>query len=270
MPRSPDTTHRAAIALIAALPEEIKPFLARVGIVRKERIAHFPLYSFRVDDRDLILLQSGMGPINAEAATRALLEATSPDLIINFGLGGAVAPGPQVADLVVATRLLVSDGVGFSEQNGPDLSFADEFMVKAGNSRCHPGTFITTGETMLKAALRGTVPANTETPVLEMETAAIARVAGERGIPLLAIRAISDDCYEELGFTVAEFCDAELRIRPAKVLFTILKRPWIIPQLIRLARNSRQAAEALAAGIINYLEQKPCIREQLSRRLSPA
>lgn len=255
MPQSPDTTHGAAIALIAALPEEIKPFLARCGIVRKELIAHFPLYRLRIGDLDLILLQSGMGPINAEAATRALLEATSPDLIINFGLGGAVAPGPQVADLVVATRLLVSDGVTFSEQNGPDLSFADEFMARTGNSYCHRGTFITTGETMPKAALRDALPENTETPVLEMETAAIARVACEHGIPLLAIRAISDDSDEELGFTVAEFCNAELRIRPAKVLFTILKRPGIIPQLIRLARNSRQAAEALATGIINYLEQ---------------
>jgi len=241
--------------LIAALPEEIKPFLARGKSVRKDRLAQFPLYSLRIGDRDLILLQSGMGPINAETATRALLETTSPDLIINFGLGGAVAPGPQVADLVVATRLLVSDGVGFSEQTGPALSLADEFMVKSGNNRCLAGTFITTSETMSKAALRGKLPANTETPVLEMETAAIARGACERNIPLLAVRAISDDCNEELGFTVAEFCDANLRIRPVKVLFTILKRPGIVPQLIRLARNSRQAAEALAAGIINYLEQ---------------
>ncbi|TWJ32927.1 phosphorylase family protein [Geobacter argillaceus] len=255
MSKTLDAMPTASIALIAALPEEIKPLLARVDIIKRDRVAGFPLYRGRVGDQDLILLQSGMGPANAEAATRAFLETTSPDLIINFGLGGAVAPGPQVADLVVATRLLVSDGVGFSEQNGPDLSLADEFMVKAGNSRCHLGTFITAAETMPKAALRGKLPENTETPVLEMETAAIARVACEHGIPFLAIRAISDDCDEELGFTVAEFCDANLRIRPVKVLSTILKRPGIIPQLIRLARNSKLAAEALATGIINYLEQ---------------
>ena len=255
MSPSHNATHRPPIALIAALPEEIKPFLARVWTSRKDRIAGFPLYRCRIGDRELILLQSGMGPRNAEAATRALLDTATPDLIINFGLAGAVAPGPEIADLVVAIRLLVRDRGTFSAQSGPDLPLVDEVIATVGTSRCHPGTFITIAETMSKADLRGTLPVGTETPVLEMETAAIARVANERGIPLLALRAISDDSDDELGFTIAEFCDANLRIRPIKVLFTILKRPRIIPQLIRLARNSKLAAEALTAGIVNYLEQ---------------
>ena len=95
---SHNATHMTTIALIAALPEEINPFLARVGTSRKDRIAGFPLYHCRIGDRELILLQSGMGPKNAESATRALLDTTTPDLIINFGLGGAVAPGPRIAE----------------------------------------------------------------------------------------------------------------------------------------------------------------------------
>ena len=174
---------------IAALPEEIKPFLARGEAVRKDRIATFPLYRLRVGAQELILLQSGMGPKNAESATRALLDTTTPDLIINFGLAGAVAPGPQIADLVVAIRLLVSDRGTFSAQSGLDLPLVDAVMANIGTSRCHPGTFITTAETTPKATLRETLPVVTETPVLEMETAAIARVADERGNPLLAIRA---------------------------------------------------------------------------------
>lgn len=250
-----DATPTAPIALIAALPEEVKPLLARTGFSRKEQLAGFPLYRSRFGGQDLFLLQSGMGPKNAAAAARTLLNSFTPKLIINFGLGGAVAAGPRVADLVLATRLLVSEGGEFREQSGPTLPLAEEFMAATGNGSCLRATFITAAETMPKAALRKALPAGTQTPVLEMETAAIARVAGEQGVPLLAVRAISDDCDEELGFTVAEFCDADLRIRPLKVLFTILKRPGIVPQLIRLARNSRQAAEALAAGIISYLEQ---------------
>ncbi len=255
MSLKPDMAPTAPIALIAALPEEIKPLLARLGSTRKEQVAGFPLHRCRLGGHELILLHSGMGPKNAAEATRALLNSITPQMIINFGLGGAVAPGPHIADLVLATRLLVSSGGEFHEQAGLTLSLVDGFLATVASRNCQSGTFITAGETMPKAALREALPAGTETPLLEMETAAIARVADEQGIPLLAIRAVSDDCGEELAFTVAEFCDANLQIRPLKVLFTILKRPWIIPQLIRLARNSRVAAEALAAAITGYLEQ---------------
>ena len=250
-----DAMPTAPIALIAALPEEIKPLLAKMDIVKEELISGFTLYRCRLGDRELILLRSGMGPKNAEEAVRALLKIVTPERIINFGLGGAVAPGLRVADLALATRLLVSDGGKFREQSGLTLPLVEGFAAVAANKDCLYGTFITAAETMPKAALHRALPAGTETPILEMETAAIARVADEHKIPLLAIRAVSDDCNEELGFTVAEFCDANLRIRPLKVLLTILKRPWIVPQLFRLARNSRQAAEALAACIITYLEQ---------------
>lgn len=255
MSPKPDIAPTAPVALIAALPEEIKPLLARVGFTRREQVAGFPLHRCRLGDHELILLRSGMGPKNAAEATHALLNSTRPKLIINFGLGGGVAPGPRVADLVLATRLLVSSGGEFHEQAGLTLSLVDGFLAATASRNCRRGTFITAGETMPKAALREALPTGTETPLLEMETAAIARVADEHGIPLLAIRAVSDDCNEELGFTVAEFCDENLQIRPSKVLLAILKNPWIIPQLIRLARDSKLAAEALAAAIASYLEQ---------------
>ena len=245
-----------AVVLIAALPEETNTLLKRIGARRQGRLAGFPLFSGRVGGQELLLLQSGMGPKNAGAATRAILDLGSPELIINFGLGGAVAPGPQVADLVVATRLLVKDSNGFGEQAGVNQSLANAFIICIGNNRCRTGTFVTAGETMPKAALRSALPAGTETPVLEMETAAIAGATGERGVPLLAIRAISDDSDEELGFTVAEFCDENLQLRPLKVFLTILKRPGIIPQLIRLAGSSSRAAETLATAIITFLEQR--------------
>jgi adenosylhomocysteine nucleosidase len=69
------------------------------------------------------------------------------------------------------------------------------------------------------------------------------------------VRTISDPWDEELDFTIDEFCDDTMRIRPAKVLATILRRPRIIPQLIRLARNSRVAAAGLAKTMRRLLHQ---------------
>ena len=86
-----------------------------------------------------------------------------------------------------------------------------------------------------------------------MESAAVARVAASHGIPFLAMRAISDPWDEEMDFTIDEFCDDSMRIRPARVLATILRRPRIIPQLVRLARTSRVAAGGLARGMERLL-----------------
>jgi adenosylhomocysteine nucleosidase len=91
-----------------------------------------------------------------------------------------------------------------------------------------------------------------------METAAVARIAAASGIPLVAVRAISDGADEELGFTIDEFTDREMNISAWKVLRTVAARPRIIPQLIRLARNADVAGRNLAIAVIALLEKIQC------------
>jgi adenosylhomocysteine nucleosidase len=93
-------------------------------------------------------------------------------------------------------------------------------------------------------------------PVLDMETWAIAQIAAREEIPLLAIRAISDAAEEELGFSISEFTDNEMNIRICKILGTIARKPWIIPQLIRLAGNSRTAGRNLAVVVKELLAKE--------------
>jgi adenosylhomocysteine nucleosidase len=57
---------------------------------------------------------------------------------------------------------------------------------------------------------------------------------------------VSDAAEEELGFSIEEFCDPELKISLARVLRCIAGKPWIIPQLLKLSANSRRAGKNLA------------------------
>lgn len=86
-----------------------------------------------------------------------------------------------------------------------------------------------------------------------MESAAVASAAAETGIPFAAMRAISDAAEEELGFSLEEFTDSEMNIKMTKILVTVAKKPWIIPQLLRLARNSNAAGKSLAIGVEAFL-----------------
>ena len=119
----------------------------------------------------------------------------------------------------------------------------------------HRGTFITSDGILRKQSLAQHLKSSANNPVVEMETAAVARVAAGQGIPFLGIRAISDPWDEELAFSINEFCDDTMRIKPAKVLATVLKRPAIIPQLVRLAYNSHVAAASLGKAMGQLLKQ---------------
>jgi adenosylhomocysteine nucleosidase len=248
------------IGLIAAMPEEIRPLIRSVGPVTREKHAGFNLYRFRASGKDISLIESGIGATRAAQATRALIDAAAPGVLLNFGFGGAVLPGPSVGDIVVADRLLFFKERLFANQAGLAPALTDELAATLeGNCqgtgyRIHRGTFVTTGEIVGKGMLAGLLPAGTANPVLEMETTGVARVASERKVPLVAVRAISDGADEELGFPIADFTDREMRIRIGKVLWALARKPRIIPQLVRLARNSRLAGGNLATAVLAIIE----------------
>jgi len=97
------------------------------------------------------------------------------------------------------------------------------------------------------------LPAGLINPVVEMETAAVARVAAKAKVPLLAIRAISDAADEELGFAITEFTDRTMRIKLWRVLLTVARKPWIVPQLLRLAANTRRGGKHLALALVGLI-----------------
>jgi hypothetical protein len=88
-----------------------------------------------------------------------------------------------------------------------------------------------------------------------METSAIARAAAASQIPLVAIRGISDGSDEELDFSMAELTDSAMRIRAHRVFWTVLRKPWVISQMMRLKKNTDLAGRNLAVAVMAMLER---------------
>lgn len=243
------------IGLIAAMPEEIAPLLKRFDNVSKENAGIFPFYRGRCLGREVTLIRSGIGPVNAANATAALINLERPEFIINFGFAGGVLPGLMPGELVIAERVMLQRERLFSEQSGLDMKLAEKTRELL-KGELHPATFITTTGVKSKKELAVYLPEGTTSPVIEMETAAVLKVALREGVPLLALRGISDDAAEELGFTVEEFTGpGMLDIRLYKVIWTICRKPWLIPQLMRLAGNSGKASQAMAAAICTIIDK---------------
>lgn len=240
------------IGIVVALPEERVALVKRLKQVKRRVVDGIPLYGGMLEGRQVCVIEGGMGTAAAIRATRLLLAETRPCLVLSAGFCGAIRPGPQVADLVISKRLLALDDQGLHEisQPGGELSAARlSAELHHRGVRTWQGSFITANGIITKAAVAESLPTDLPTPVLEMESTAVARVAMTAGVPFLGLRAISDDAAEELNFSLDELTDTQLRISIPRVLFTCLKKPRIIPQLARLAANSGKAGKALGVAL---------------------
>jgi adenosylhomocysteine nucleosidase len=238
------------------MPQEIAPLLRRMKGYRKEKAAGFNLYRFAVRGVPVALIESGMGPGHAAAATETLISAAAPRCILNFGFAGGVLPGLAVGDLVLAEGVfLLADGL-LAAAPEPDAMLSDRLFdaFAAARFTLQRGTFITAAAVMNKQEVAASLPDGVRHPVLEMETAAVLRTAAAAGIPVVAVRGVSDAAEEELGFSLDEFCDAEFRISIPRVLRCIAGKPWIIAQLVRLSGNSKRAGRNLALCVEMALE----------------
>jgi adenosylhomocysteine nucleosidase len=247
----------APIGLVMALQEEAQPILCRFGGLRRERLKDFPLYRFRAAGREVCLVRSGMGMAKAAAATAALIEAVRPSMIISAGVGGAVLPGLAVGDVIVAGGLFTLAGGSLSRLTSLDsapLLAKLNASLRAPGFAIAAGAIITTGGILHKQEAAKIIPCDLANPVLDMETASVAETAARSRTPLIALRAVSDPADEEFHFSLDEITDRNLDIRIGKVLLAILRKPLILPQMLRLARNTKAAAENLAFVIERTIE----------------
>lgn len=245
------TTEKRSLGVVAAMPQEIAPVLARIKGFAKGHLDGRNLYRFPLNGSCVYLIESGMGPTQAAAATKALIRHAEPDVILNFGFAGAVLAGLEVAELVLAETVFRLDGAGLIELPPPDPALANlvqDCCAKVG-LQLRRGGFITAGGIRSKTEMASRIAGSTPLPVLEMETAAVLQQAQAAGIPLVAIRGVSDAADEELGFAIEEFCDADLNLSPGRIARALCKRPFLIPQLVRLAGNSRRAGRQLALAV---------------------
>ncbi len=253
------------VGLIAAMPGEIKPLLRIAGKHSKTRLGAFNLYSLNVAGRQCRLIESGIGMKRAARAAQTLITGFSPEKLISFGFGGAVLPGMAAGDLAIAGRVFpvreslpdAGETIGLLYPSGllPNLQNIGNTLGFAVG-QCD---ILTSDKILNKKELVGGLPSGVTNPVLDMETWAIALEAVRRNVPLLAIRAISDAAEEELEFCLERFMDREMNIRISRVLLTIASRPGILPQLIRLAGNSRSAGRNLAVALEEVVRWEPSL-----------
>lgn len=243
------------IGIITAMPEENGAVIRAIQPAQKIRVGDLAAQQGRVNGHEVTVVEAGMGYANAAAAARQLFSGQRPELLISAGFCGGISAELKVGDAVLAAEVMTVSENGL--QKVPFISQGDcrdLLSHQTGDDRrLFSGLFACTTAIMPKSRLAELLPPDAPYAVVEMESGAIAGIASENGIPFIGLRTVSDPFDEELAFSLDEFCDRQMKISIPRVLLSVARRPRMLPQLIRLAHNSRIAADSLSLVVARFL-----------------
>ena len=151
--------------------------------------------------KQIILLKSGIGKVNAAMQVTSLIAEAHPDYIINSGVAGGIGAGLHQGDIVVGTEVCYHDvwcGEGeWGQVQGLPLKFrANLELVNAAKSIDAKLVFglICTGDQFISdlTTLQGIKKNFPDGQAVDMESAAIAQVCHIKNVPFMSLRIVSD------------------------------------------------------------------------------
>jgi adenosylhomocysteine nucleosidase len=197
----------------------------------------------------VLVLETGVGPAAVESALGwALGEPLfggvpyRPRVVLSAGFSGALRPGLRVGDLVLATDVVDEKGNHWPATWPADLGPGD------WRPPLHRGRLLGVPDLVADPVRKRGLGAQHQALGVDMETATVARLCGRAGVPFGCLRAISDDGDTALSPKLAGILHRG-RVAPWRLAGTLLRRPAIVGELWRLARDTRRAARQLALGL---------------------
>ncbi|MEE8329538.1 MAG: futalosine hydrolase, partial [Thermodesulfovibrionia bacterium] len=98
------------LALLASLSFESDRILASMTNVRTTKIAGKTVYRGKYSGLDLLLLNTGIGKVNAAHSATGIIEHFPISCIINLGIGGAYPEsGLKKGDIAIALKEIYGD-----------------------------------------------------------------------------------------------------------------------------------------------------------------
>lgn len=201
------------IGIIGAMEQEVVLLKQQMQIERTEQLGGYTFYVGNLADKQIVLVQSGIGKVAAAVATTLLISQFQPDCIINTGSAGGFDPDLNVGDIVISTEVRHHDvdvtAFGYEMGQVPQMpaafsahpalvSAAVESIAALGFCKTKTG-LIATGDSFMCDPERIALTRRHFPHMLavEMEGAAIAQSCFMLNTPFVIIRSLSDIAGKE-------------------------------------------------------------------------
>ena len=186
------------LGIIGAMEEELETLLSTLEGKTCSRHSGSAFYQGTLEGLPVVLVQCGIGKVNAAICTQILIDLYGVTHILNTGIAGSLNPQLDIGDLVISRDAMYHDvdcaafDYPLGQVPGMDTAAfpADEALMDTAWQAAeaeNPGhtriARIASGDQFISI---------TGGACTEMEGAAIAQTAYRAGIPFVILRAISD------------------------------------------------------------------------------
>ena len=227
------------LGIIGAMDVEVATLKEKMTDTCIRVIAGSDYCEGKLEGLDVVVVQCGVGKVNAALCAQILCSCYHVTHIVNTGIAGSLNAELDIGDFVISRDAVYHDmdatnfGYPMCQVPGlPVLSFpADEMLMEEAfraADTAHPGHVrigrVASGDQFVaEKTLKEKIIANAGAYCTEMEGAAIAHTAWKNGIPFVIIRAISDkaDDSAEMDYPTFEAAAAK---RCAQVTQSLAKR----------------------------------------------
>ncbi|WP_332310669.1 5'-methylthioadenosine/adenosylhomocysteine nucleosidase [Alkalibacter mobilis] len=206
------------IGIIGAMETEIQMLKEKMTIADVREIATLVFYEGTLAGKQIVLVKSGIGKVNAAMCAQILIDRFEVEAIINSGVAGALHPDLDVGDIVLATELIQHDidASIFGDPRGivpglkcsvfkTDKSLLEACEKSSKSFRTFKGRIVTGDQAVGDSKTKDFLHSEFKGYCVEMEGGAIAHVCSLNEIPFMVVRAISDKANEEVEVDYGKF-----------------------------------------------------------------
>jgi len=204
------------VGILSAMTKEHKQLMALLSEPRTERDGNFEFTIGQLGENTLILMQCGIGKVNAAVGATTLIRQYAPDCVVSTGCAGGIDASLRVMDVVVSTFTCYHDvtipGCEVGQIQGLPARFrSDEELVEVA-TKTHPQTspvkegsscaheshvvagLICSGDQFIsdRTQLQRIKEQFPEALAVDMESAAIAQTCFLHAVPFVSFRILSD------------------------------------------------------------------------------
>lgn len=214
--------------IIAAMQEEMKEIKKIMQNIENKEIYELNFFKGTINDKNVVLVEAGVGKVNAARVTQILIDNFKVEGIINVGSAGSCNDELEIGDIVIGKKLVQHDfditafrhEKGFISNVGQFVESNEQLIVKIEETikrikdkdfKIKVGTIasgdIFCTESKMKEKIRNKFNAD----CIEMEGSAIAQVCKLDKIPFLVVRSISDKPNGQNEITFDKFLEKASR-----------------------------------------------------------
>ncbi len=245
----PQPGDRKTITILAATSIELMPTVQALNLKSAGGLWIGESPTARV-----IAKVTGMGPTSAAAALLRLLDHAKVAAILNIGFAGGLERGLTVGELLDIRWIINAHDEVLDIRSGVPKG-AENLIERTPLRSLLSVDYVVTSPIAKRRLYEKHLAAS-----VDMESYQLAKVAGSLKIPFFPVRVVSDPADMAMPIEAARWVTPEGEPDKRAACRDLLRRPTLLPVMLRLNKNAKLCAQALAR------HTKEVVRREVSRQ----